>query len=113
MARTTVPVESVDRYAVTSYSALTVATGNIADGMRMVNDGATLLYIDNDSGADQTVTITVPETLDFNPVVDPVIPVSASSTVNLIGPFPTKIYGNVLEFDVSSVNMFFGGFSLL
>lgn len=113
MARTTVPVERVNRRQFTSYDLNSVATGNTVDGMRMPNDGSTLLYVDNDSGLDQTVTISIVETVDFYPVDPVTITVAASSTVNIIGPFPTGLYGNVLEFDVSSVDLFFGGFSLL
>lgn len=113
MARVTVPVERVNRRQVTTYDLLSVATGDIVDGMRMPNDGSTLLYIDNNSGLDQTIDIYVVETVDFYPVSPVTIAVPASSTVNMIGPFPTGLYGNVLEFDVSSVDLFFGGFSLL
>lgn len=113
MARTTVPVERVNRRNVTTYDTNSAAEGNTADGMRMPNDGSTLLYVDNNSGVDQTITVTVVETVDFYPVDPVVIDIPASSIVNMIGPFPTGLYGNVLEFDVSSVDMFFGGFSLL
>lgn len=113
MARTTVPVERVNRRQFTSYDLNSVATGNTVDGMRMPNDGSTLLYVDNDSGLDQTVTISIVETVDFYPVDPVTITIPASSTVNIVGPFPTGLYGNVLEFDVSSVDLFFGGFSLL
>lgn len=113
MARVTVPVEHVNRRQVTTYDLTSVAVGDIVDGMRMPNDGSTLLYIDNNSGLDQTIDIYVVETVDFYPVSPVSIVVPASSIVNMIGPFPTGLYGNVLEFDVSSVDMFFGGFSLL
>ncbi len=113
MARVTVPVKRVNRYEVTTYDLLSVAVGDTVNGMRMPNDGSTLLYIDNDSGLDQTIDVYVVETVDFYPVSPVSITIPASSTVNLIGPFPTGLYGNVLEFDVSSVDLFFGGFSLL
>ena len=113
MARVTVPVKRVNRFEVTTFNTLTVVAGDVLDGMRMPNDGSTLLYIDNGSGLDQTIDIYIVETVDFYPVPTATIAIPAASTVNLIGPFPTGIYGNVLEFDVSSALMDFGGFSLL
>jgi hypothetical protein len=113
MARTTVPVKRVNRFDVTTYDLLSVVAGDTVNGMRMPNDGSTLLYIDNDSGLDRTIDVYVVETVDFYPVSPVAITIPASSTVNLIGPFPTGIYGNVLEFDVSGADLLFGGFSLL
>ena len=81
--------------------------------MRMPNNGSTLLWVDNNAGTDQTIDEYVVATADFYPVSPVSITVPGSSTVNLIGPFPTESYGNVLEFDVSSASMDFGGFSLL
>lgn len=113
MARVTVPVKHVNRFDVTFYNTLTVVAGDVVDGMRMPNDGSTLLFIDNGSGLDQTIDIYIVETVDFYPVPTATITIPAASTVNLIGPFPTSVYGNVLEFDVSSTSLDFGGFSLL
>lgn len=113
MARTNVTVKRVNRFDVTTFNTLSEVAGDTVDGMRMSNDGSTLLYIDNDSGLDQTIDVYVVETVDFYPVSPVTITIPAASTVNMIGPFPTGIYGNVLEFDVSSVDLLFGGFSLL
>lgn len=113
MARTSVPVKRLGRFAVSSYLSTDLATGNIVDGMRMPNDGATFLYIANTGGAPETISVDVVETVEFVAPGPLVYTVSNLNSVDLIGPFPVGIYGNVLEFDVSSVNLAFGAFSLL
>lgn len=113
MARTTVPINRLGRLAVSSFVSADLATGNTVDGMRMLNDGATVLYIANSGGTPETISIDVVETVEFVSVGPLVYTISNLTNVDLIGPFPPGIYGNVLEFDVSSTNLAFGGFSLL
>lgn len=96
-----------------SYIAADLATGNIVDGMRMINDGATFLYVANTGGTPETISVDVVETVEFVAPGPLVYTVSNLNFVDLIGPFPVGIYGNVLQFDVSSVNLAFGAFSLL
>lgn len=110
MARTNVPIKSVERLTV---ATATVVAGNTVDGMRMSNNGATLLYVDNNSGSNQTVELILVETVDFQSAGPVVLTIPASAAVNLIGPFPANLYGNVLEFDVSSASLDFAAFSLL
>ena len=110
MARTNVPIKSVNRLQV---ATATVVAGNTVDGMRMSNNGATLLYVDNNAGSDQTIELILVETVDFRTAGPVVVTVPASAAVNLIGPFPINLYGNVLEFDVSSASLDFAAFSLL
>lgn len=113
MARTNVPVRHVSRFAVTSYVSGELATGNTVDGMRMINDGASLLYVANFGGTPETVTVLIPQTLEFQPVTNPVFTISNITSIDIIGPFPVQYYGSVLEFDVSSASLSFGGLSLL
>lgn len=113
MARTDVPVKHLSRFAVASYFSADLAVGNIVDGMRMVNDGASFLYVANTGGSPETVTVLIPETIDFQPVSSAVFTISNLTQIDLLGVFPSSIYGNVLEFDVSSASLSFGAFSLL
>lgn len=113
MARTTVPVRRVNRQDLTTFSTLDVAAGNTVDGMRMVNNGGTVLVVNNGAGSDQTITLTIVETVDFSPAAPVVVTVPSATFFGMIGPFPEEFYGNVLEFDVSSGSLDFAAFSLL
>lgn len=113
MARTAIPIQRLSRFAVADFTSSETVPGNTVDGMSLVNNGATVLAFRNTSGAPQTITITIVETVDFSPPV-PVIETIATGTIlGMIGPFPNDIYGNILEFAVSSASVDFAGFSLL
>lgn len=113
MARTAVPVKHVDRLSVASFTNATDVPGDTVNGMQMFNDGGTVLFIANTTAVARTVSVTLVETVDFQPAGPVVLTIPASATINLVGPFPTNLYGNVLEFSVSSTTLNFAGFSLL
>lgn len=113
MARTEVPVKRVSRLAASSFTAAQAVNGDVANGMQMFNNGATVLVVSSSSGADQTIDTIIVETIDFSTPPPISITITANSAFAVVGPFPTNIYGNVLEFDVSSALLDFGAFSLL
>lgn len=113
MPRTAVPLKHADRLSVASFTNATDVPGDVVNGMSMVNDGATMLFVANTSALARTVSTYLVETVDFQPAGPVVLTIPASATINLIGPFPTNLYGNVLEFDVSSTTLNFAAFSLL
>lgn len=113
MARTPVPVTRVSRYQVNSVLSGDEVAGNTVDGNSMVNNGSTLLFVDNFSGSNQTVTLTIVETVDFSPAAPVVLTVVNNTYAAQIGPFPRDLYGDVLEFDVSSASLNFAAFSLI
>lgn len=113
MARVNVPVIRISRHAVNALMNGDEVAGADLDGMRMVNDGATVLFVDNLSGFDETISLIVVETVDFSPAAPVVLTVPDQTYAALIGPFPQKYYGNVLEFDVTSASLNFSAFSLL
>jgi hypothetical protein len=113
MAATSVPVKRVSRFAVTAFASTELAAGNVVDGMSMLNDGATLLYVSNTGGSPETIDVTIVETVDFQAPSPVTFTISNLNSVDVIGPFPAGIYGNYLEFTVSSASLSFGGFSLL
>jgi hypothetical protein len=109
MARTTVPVTRTSRYvAFTS----TPTAGDTVNGMQMVNDGSTVILVESASGAAQTVDFLLVETVDFQTAGPVVVAVSASEPGSVLGPFPTNLYGSVLEFDVSSASLSMSAFTL-
>lgn len=113
MARVEVPVKRVSRLSASSYTAAQAVNGDVANGMQMVNDGATVLVVSSSSGAPQTIETIIVESIDFSVPPPITITVAANAAFAVVGPFPTNLYGNILEFDVSSALMDFGGFSLL
>lgn len=114
MARTEVPIKRVSRLAVASFLAAESVAGDTVNGMQVVvNDGATLLWVSSTSGAPQTVDMILVATVDFQPAGPVVLTIPANTETSLIGPFPRELYGNVLEFDVSSALLSFAAFSLL
>jgi len=113
VARVNVPVSRVSRLQVFSAVAADVVAGDTVNGMRMANNGATLLWVSSSSGSAQTVETIPVETVDFSPAAPISLVVPANTVSALIGPFPVDIYGNVLEFDVSSALLGFLAFSLI
>jgi hypothetical protein len=101
MARTFIPVVSVNRFALTSDAtplAMDVTHGNFC-----INDGATALRFASTSGAVQTVTVTLPAGADVNLVVGPrVITIPANLVNGVTGFFPVNIYGSQLQFTTSN-----------
>lgn len=113
MARINVPVLGTSRLQVIPAFTADLVVGDTVNGMRMSNDGGTVLYVRSSSVAAQTVSLILVETVDFLPVGPAVLTVPALTTAALIGPFPANLYGNVLEFDVSSNTLSFLAFTLL
>jgi hypothetical protein len=109
MARTDVPVQRTSRLQV--FSVATGTPGDVANGMRMINDGATLLYVQG-AGMDATVSTILVETVDFQTPPPIVLTIPANSFGVELGPFPVDLYGSVLEFDVSDANLTFAAFTL-
>ena len=62
-------------------------------GDEFVNTGTEYLEVVNGSGADVTVTIVTPNTVDGLAVTDRAVVVTAGER-RKIGPFPTSIYNN-------------------
>lgn len=109
MARTTVPVTKTSRFvAFTS----TPTAGDTVNGMQMVNDGSTVILIESASGSAQTADFIVVETVDFQSAGPVVVAIAANEPGSLLGPFPTNLYGSVLEFDVSSASLSLSAFTL-
>lgn len=109
MARTTVPVTRTSRFvAFTS----TPTAGDIVNGMQMVNDGSTMILVESAAVGAETIDFLLVETVDFQPAGPVVVAVDAGEPGSLLGPFPTNLYGSVLEFDVSSASLSMSAFTL-
>jgi len=113
VARTAVPVTRVSRLQVNGVPQGDEVAGDTVNGMSMVNNGATLLHLDNLPGVAQTISLILVGTVDFQPAGPAVLTVAADTYAALVGPFPIDTYGNVLEFDVSSASLNFAAFSLI
>lgn len=113
MARVTVPVSKTSRLQVFPTFSTDVVDGDTVNGMRMVNNGATWLHVVSASGSDQTVDLIILETVDFSTPAPITLTIPANTFAANIGPFPVGTYGNVLEFDVSSISLGFLAFSLI
>lgn len=109
MARTTVPVTRTSRFVA---FASTPTVGDTVNGMQMVNDGSTMILFSSASGTPETVDFILVETVDFQSAGPVVVTVSANEPGSLLGPFPTNLYGSVLEFDVSSASLSMSAFTL-
>lgn len=113
MARTDVPITRTSRYQVNAALAADVVAGDTVNGMRMSNNGATMLRVANSAGVVRTIDLIIVETVDFAAAGPTTLSVPANTVDALIGPFPVNFYGNVLEFDVSSNSLGFLAFSLI
>jgi hypothetical protein len=112
MARTSVPITGTSRHQVFAVDPGDVVTGDTVNGMQMFNNGGTMLYVDNSAVTDETISVTVVETVDFQSASPLVLTIPAGA-FTLLGEFPLNYYGNVLEFDVSSASLGFVAFSLI
>lgn len=110
MARTDVPVHGSSRLQVDAVA--TGTAGDVANGMQMINDGASVLIVQG-AGTDETVSTILVETIDFSTPPPIVLTIPANSYATMLGPFPTNLYGSILEFDVSDANLTFAAFTLL
>jgi hypothetical protein len=80
--------------------------------MQLINDGSTMLLVESASGSAQTVSFALVETLDFQAAGPTVVPIAINEPGTLLGPWPTNLYGSVLEFDVSSASLSLSAFTL-
>jgi len=73
---------------------LTALSNAAAGGDQCVNDGRTMLRVQNDSGSNAyTVTVAAPRTVDGQTVGSLAITI-ATSADRLVGPFPTLTFNN-------------------
>ena len=84
MAVTALTVQQIARAGITP--SFTSAN---ADGHTILNDGKTFLEVRNGSGADITVTIDTPQTVDGLAVAQRTVTVGATTGDKMIGPFTT------------------------
>lgn len=87
MGRTTVTVQDLSRAGVTP----TFNAGTATDGDAFINDGRTMIYVLN-TGAETTLTIQTPGTVDGLAVAERTVVVAATTGKSAIGPFPTSMY---------------------
>jgi hypothetical protein len=90
----------------------TPTAGDTVNGMQMVNDGSTMILVESASGATQTIDFIIVETVDFQAASNLTVAITANEPGSLLGPFPTNLYGSVLEFDVSSASLSLSAFTL-
>ena len=83
MAVTVLAVQQITKAGITP--AFTAAN---ADGHSILNDGLTFLEVKN-AGAEMTVTIATPQTVDGLAVADRVVTVPLTTGDKMIGPFGT------------------------
>lgn len=83
----TYTVQSVTRDGVTPTENAVAASDQFA------NDGHTILWVDNGSGGELTVTIVTPNTVDGEAIADKTVTV-ADGFKSAIGPFPRSIYND-------------------
>lgn len=86
MARAALTIQQLDRGGVTpAYAAA------IADGHSFVNDGRTILHVKN-TGAQITLTIQLPGTIDGQAVADRTVTIPATTGDKMLGPFRKSQY---------------------
>lgn len=75
------------------------------DGNFIINDGATVLLMFNDSGGTATVEVLVPAGVDQDLEVSPRTYELDDQTTYLTGYFPIEVYGSQLLVDVDVVGV--------
>lgn len=108
MAATAIPVLPYGRSSNKVHvSATAPVVGNVADGMTLVNDGATVVDVHNtNSGStDHDVTFNPLTVVEGHTVDDPQTVVHA--TTDGFGPFPVAIYGTLMHIDAAHAELTF------
>lgn len=101
MARAAIPVVRLTRTnPVVVDAATTGAALDSTDGNYVINDGATVLLMFNDSGGTATVEVLVPTGVDQDLDVDPRTYTLDDQVTYLTGYFPIEVYGSQLLIDV-------------
>ena len=103
MARATLTPLVSDRDGVSVADA--AMTAAVADGHSFVNDGRTVLLIQNTNGATRTITVQTPGTVDGLAVADLTITVAATTGRLMTATFPKSVYnqnGGVVYLDYSA-----------
>lgn len=112
MARTLIVARSINRFDVTDESG--GVTGDVANGMWLLNDGATFLRMTSTAPGTQTVTALIPGGYDVDLTVNGrEYSIPAGSTGSYTGFFPASIYGSELLLDASSALLKIAAYSFL
>lgn len=103
MARTLITPAAVTR---TGVSEPTEATGDVANGNYVPNDGVTILRVRNSNGAStaRTLTMRVNTLVDGLAVTSRTVTVAAAG-IKYIGPFPVATYGTQLLLDPDNAEL--------
>lgn len=94
MARAALTVQTVTRSGI-NLSAANKTTIALADGVSFVNTGTEMVYLENTSASDVTITIQTGKTVDGLAVTDRTITLQETGTagdIQLVGPFPIDYY---------------------
>lgn len=87
-------------------------TGDTVVGNECTNDGRVVLRVRNaHATVPQTATFITPGSIDGLAVTDRALSVPAAST-RWIGPFPAAIYGTLLVFNSSTVDLKYSAFKV-
>lgn len=78
----------------------------------MVNNGATIVLVQNVGGSSHNAQAVIEQTVDAQPVQILTYLIPANSTIPL-GPYPVHIYGDHLLFNTDHVDLQIRAFSLL
>jgi hypothetical protein len=109
MARIDLPVGVVDRYQVFTLPA---AVSDPTNDHSMVNNGATVVLVQNIGGSSHTAQAVVSQLLDFQTVTTISYTIPANSFV-VLGPYPMEIYSDHLLFNTDHADLKLRAFSFL
>lgn len=98
MARADLAVQDTNRQS--GLLDVTYSAAN-ADGEQFLNDGKTLLLVQNGSGSPLVVTVQTAQTVEGNAIADPTFTVAAGDDA-ILGPFTPSLFNQVADGKVYS-----------
>lgn len=98
MALETLTVQTANRTG----AAMALQSITIAGGFKFLNDGKTMLYVENNAGA-LVLTFAIQPTLDGNAVAVKTVTVTASEKW-VVGPFPAQWYNDASDYVICTTD---------
>lgn len=86
--------------------------GDPTNDHQMVNNGATLILVENVGGSTRNAEAVIEQTIDGQAVDVMPYPIPAGD-MTVLGPYPREIYGDLLLFNTDHADLQLRAFSLL
>ena len=109
MARVDIPVSRISRVDVFE---LNDPVADAVNDHQMVNNGATLILVENTDAAAHNAEAVIEQTVDGQAVAVLPYVIPANSMV-VLGPYPRDIYGDLLLINIDNNNLELRAFSLI